>query len=307
MLRYILLLFCLTIPLSAQFNDTVNGVPIPENVLHPSMSLLNQQFILRHEHPPATAADQQEVSTTILHEWQCSHLHNLIRRAAVAMVKAQLNLPPVTDAEAAEAKAEQDAKQQAAEAAKAKWLAAHPAIVEPPPPPPNQALDSILTGLTQVCDQGQDPSAVYQQLNLAQQNIPRNVWLAMAQPNDPVCKKTEAKYKGIQAALAKQPDLIDKAQANPSAWKSVVEGNRFAAAVDQMIAAQDPAFRQLLPENHWTPPPGMNMAQSSAAFQASRKYLKQSRETFWQAQDAKVEVYLTDPTIGKSCGLPQFQ
>ncbi len=251
---------------------TVNGKQIPDDYLNPSHEHLQGQFAAKYGHNPSEG-EQALVNTTVLTDWQCNKLHAMIRKAARDAVIQQFGIA-VT--------------QQDLETASKLF----PISVGD-----TGTMQMLLNALSAVYDNHEDPEIVYNRMLAGK--IPHNLWLMqLNEASTPEGRsKLETKY---QSLIRLAPKIVSSPRLEY--WQSTVINNKLNEAVDQELARIDPTFRAYLEAtpvnkqgvrtNNWSTPQG--------------RYLAQRRQDFWTSQDSKVDVYLSDPSIGKACGLPQY-
>lgn len=99
------------------------------------------------------------------------------------------------------------------------------------------------------------------------------------------------------------PAAYDKAESSLDTWRPTAEMMKLNEAVDQQIGTGDSTFRSYLEEYKKSERREGNHVRSNMIFE-HRNYLDQKRDEFWRSQDSRVDVYLSDPSLAKTCGLP---
>lgn len=121
--------------------------------------------------------------------------------------------------------------------------------------------------------------------------------------NDPNTSAAD-RQKASRQLVAATPEAFAKAQANYDA-RPAVELRKLDAPVDARLAAADPTFKDSL--NKWnaaTKHPTPFQSSTGPIGADVKDYLDKQRSAWWQAETAKLQVTLSDPTLYTSCGLP---
>lgn len=265
---------------SAKVWGTINGQPIADKTFNPSRKLATDFFVFEHKREPANASDEQEIDSKVK-KMECDGLRSAVSTGARDMVKQELGVL-VT--------------QQDLDAARKEYLSHDP--VQDLPGMRNKAA-AILNGLSAVYDQHQDPDQAYEQK--VQNQIPKDLWrVYVHDASTPEGRqKTE---KMFRRQLTVTPNEVTQAVASPKTWQATAENLKIDSAVDQRLAATDPQFR-----TYWEAYERSARQEGSVtrwSFTLEQKqYLDQKRIDFWKAETAKLDVYLSDPSLGTACGL----
>lgn len=165
--------------------------------------------------------------------------------------------------------------------------------------PYRERLEALVAGLSAVYDQGKDPQQVYQQL-VAPHNVQQFDWAQ----NLYLGKTKEFRQKLANDLAGATPEGFAKAEANFDARPNVEDEKR-KAAIDALLAANDPKFKAYL--NEWnanTIHISPNHARTTNVGADVKAYLDQKRAAWWKAETAKLDVTLSDPSLYAACDLP---
>ena len=255
----------------------IDGVSIPDKVWNVTRESAVATYLGSHAQQPSDAEIQ-----SIQEQRVCAGLTNLISHAAT--VRANREFGIFASAE------EIEARRQKAFASDSNWKA-------------NQAyyrerLEALVAGLSAVYDQGKDPQQVYQQL-VAPHNVQQSDWAQTLY----LGKNKEHRQKLVNDLAAATPEGFAKAEANYDP-RPAVENEKLSAALDAMLAANDPKFKAYL--NQWnanTVQLSPNHGRTTNVSASVKEYLDQKRGLWWQAERAKVSVSLSDPSLYAACQL----
>lgn len=135
----------------------------------------------------------------------------------------------------------------------------------------------LVAAFAAVIDQGEDSHAVYQRL-IQQDGVSEDAWLILQDSarNDPATRKRLEGGAVPQAGSA----------------EAFVRDYKLTKAIDQAIAAKDPAYGKYLAELSRGQGPGDAMS-----------YVSKKRSEYWRAATAKLNVRLKDPALFDTCQL----
>ncbi len=256
---------------------TINGKPIPDTVFNVPRKLAADLFILNHQREPNSAADEQEINSKIK-SMECDRLKAAIISAAHDTVKQQLGVV---------------ASQQDLQAARE----AYPILKSPNP---HDRAVVLLSALSAVYDQHQDPGLVYEQKLRGE--IPLNLWqIYVHDARTPDGRQDLEKI--FRKHLTITPDVIAKSESSLETWHRAAESMKLDETVDQLIAARDPVFRSYLEEYKKSTRREGNRVRSVNFNLDHQRYLDQKRAEFWKSEVSKLDVYLSDLALGTSCNL----
>ena len=228
--------------------------------------------------PTSAAADQQEIAATE-QTLTCRYLKTAIQQAGVARAKADLGVS-ATPQDIAAAKLQLNF---IAHDPQKLWAAAQ------------ERTQALVAGLTAVYDQAQDAQQVYQEI-IAPHNIDRQDWLVQVYNH-----RTKAQRDRLAQTLNRTPDFYAKGQRDPNTIKYFAEGQKLEGAVDQHLAATDPTFSTYWNEaarNTTHPDPANTIV---GGVYSHIRYLAQKRAAWWQAENAKVQMNLNNPSVAAQC------
>ena len=261
-------------------SGTVNGKPIPQEIFNWPRERAVDSFILKNGREPSSPADEQAVDA-IAHQQQCDRLKAFIEQTTRDSVAQQLGIVVTqTDIQAAR-----------------EWLTREDPAIQAARI--HQTGAAVLGALAAVFDQHRDPDQVYSQM-LAPIGLPKNLWKAYL--HDAATPDGRANLTKLYTPqLMTTAETLKKSMESSDILIRLATKNKLDEAVDEQIAAGDPTFRNYLQEQSAR---SQNLNPKQQWMPASHfAYLKQKRAEFWKAQISKVQVFLSDPSIAKSCGL----
>jgi hypothetical protein len=264
----------------------IDRVPIPSKVLNPPRDEAVTAFLVSHSRQPASPADEQEV----LADQQkriCRGLHNLVEQAVLDRAKNELGVS-VTDAEVEALPYRKQVLATSIYDGSADWARTQ------------ERTRTLIGGLTSVYDQGQEPQQVYQEQDIASHGISQQEWL-----REVYTHRTKEDRARLAQMLTWTPDTFVKASANIN-YRGMAEKQKLDATVDQQIAATDPTFRTYLAEIEKKvqyPAPGQTTMNLIGDEVKHNQYLNNKRAAWWQAENTKLQVTLSDPTLYSGCSL----
>lgn len=261
---------------SAKIQGSIDGQPIRDSVFaKPSRQDSELVFELQHGRPASTAADQQaitEYQQTIV----CQKLGSAIREAARKAQKAQLGAA-VTPEDIEAARREVTPMDPVATAARMR-----------------EEATAVLAALSAVYDRQQDPDQVYEK-DVRSHGISKTAWTMYLRRG----RTPEGRANLVKQANA-SPEAISQA-ASTFDFRPRAEEQKLDRLVDEKIAADDPVFRTYLAEWHAAfdnPDPKKHWMRQERV-----EYIQQKRAQWWKAQVAKLNVQLSDPSLGDACAL----
>ena len=160
---------------------------------------------------------------------------------------------------------------------------------------------ALAAGFAAVLENGQDPHAVYLEMIQKPAGITEDTWLSLlhtARSNPAGRKRLEhdstlTLQDMIRETRSKMAGAV--ASKAPGGLSSVAAYYALNREVDQLIAAQDPTFRTYLAEF----PDQFHSHGSADHFQ----YLERKRGEYWKAVIAKLNIWLSDPSLLVTCKL----
>lgn len=162
---------------------------------------------------------------------------------------------------------------------------------------------ALTAGFAAVVDNGQDPHLVYQQIiQKSAAGISEESWLNYLYT---AINSPEGRKRLEYDSTLTLPDMIreTKAKMANARGESAAPGGLFGMAayelvnrqVDQYIAARDPTFRAYLAE---FPDPFQGHGNGDHL-----QYLEKKRNEYWRTVVAKLNVWLSDPSLFATCKL----
>ena len=264
---------------AAAVSGTIDGKPIVSTVLTGSTKLAESMFVLKKQREPtSSAADQAEIET-LLQVQRCDRLKAEITTAAREKVKQQLGVVVTTqDLEAVHNQTK--IPDQAAEASRA---------------------TTTLNALSAVYDQHQDRDQVYNQM--LQKQMAKNVWL-MYLHSTSTPEGRAAAEKNLRARANMSAAMMKRAVSSLEPGRWIAERRKLDAAVDDLLASQDSQFWTDLQHVKARASGGVPVAQlPPTPTDPESQYLWQKRSAYWKSQVSRLDVYLSDPSIAKTCNL----
>ena len=256
---------------------TINGKPISDSAFNVPRKLATDLFILNHQREPNGTIDDQEINSKIK-AMECDRLKGAIMSAAHDAVKQQSGVV---------------ASQQDLQAARE----AYPILKSSNP---HDRAAVLLSALSAVYDQHQDPGLVYEQKLRGQ--IPLNLWQMYVHD-----ARTPDGRQDLEKMFSKHltitPDVIAKSDSSLETWRRTAESMKLDETVDQLIAARDPVFRSYLEEYKKKVRREGNRVRAVNFSLDHQRYLDQKRSEFWKSEVSKLDVYLSDLSLGTSCNL----
>ncbi len=260
------------VPLVAQtapkITGTINGVPISDKALNIERSTAVAHFFAKQHREPTSPADQQQVDA-YWHDMRCERLKFAIEGGMKQAVTEQLGI--------AVTKEDLEAAQKA-----------YPLLSDPNMPAQAAAM---LTAISAVLDKHQDPDQVYDQI--IKPYLSKQEWeLCLHNVSTPESRQSYTKK--LAGQMSQTPEVVKKQAANIENWRFIAEFRKMRQAVDRQLASSDPTFASYLKiyGNGRFVPNDPRFA-----------YLAQKRTAFWNAQFAKINLYVSDPTLVSSCDL----
>jgi hypothetical protein len=258
-------------------SGTIDGKPIPDSVFNPAQRKLYEQFIIAHGRLPGNA-DQQEIQSTIVPKLQCVKLKQLIRIAAFDRLKQQFHVI-VTQKDLEEIRN------------------STPLVRR------NQTFQSaILDAISAVYDKHEDPDAVYHK-ELAAWPIGKNYWMAYLY--DASTPEGRQEFEEPYRHALRSFRLVSEAPPPLEGFRNAAEAMKLLQFMDQQLASTDPTFQSYLQECNKTKKQEGSLITCSQG-RDHFEYLAKKHNEYWKNAEAKVNVYLSDPRLGKTCGLPQY-
>ena len=263
---------------TAALSGTIDGGPLPSRLANVQDEAVTSFMVNHQRQPTSSDTDQQEITTTE-QMLTCRYLKTAVQAAGIIRAKADLGVS-VTPQDIAVAKQQYNYK------------APDPQILWAQE---QERTHALVAGLTAVYDQSQDPQQVYQQM-IAAHKIGQKDWLVQMYSH-----RTKAARDRLAQTLNRTPDYYAKGLSDPNTIKYFAEGLKLQTTVDRRLAATDPTFSTYLNEYNLKATHPDPYSTAVALPLAHVQYLAQKRAAWWQAENSKVQLSLSNPSVASQC------